>query len=463
MNFYNPNVIFEGIVQLENDPSQSNHAVRKSWVESNAIMAIHTDSSLLAETVVVNGSKQLKLKSLAVTDVNVDSTATSLANWISTNYTNGDEVQEGDMVILTNTSSSRTETYIHNGGTAGTSADFTQIEGSDVSSSEVRALLSASSGVSYNSSTGEFTANQGQIRGFFSAGSGLSYDDANGVYSLNVTSDGINEGSSNLYYSDSRSRSAISVSGGGLSYDSSTGVITASIGSDDVTEETNLFFTQARARLSLSLNTVGSEDFQLLTYNNATGALSLPISRVFNQFSAGTGLAFDGGEYSLSANTDNVQESATPTNKYFTDARARGAISVDAAGLSYNSSTGQISLTADTDDIAEGATNQYFTDSRARSALSLDSGIQNQLLNYNSSTGELSVDMDDLRKEFANQSLTANTFATLNHGLGKKFVHVSAYDANDNLVMLDVQLTDANNLKVKAGSNKTGLKIVISI
>ena len=88
MNFFNPNVIFEGIVQLENAPSQSNHAVRKDWVESNAIMAIHTDSSLLAETVVVNGSKQLKLKSLAVTDVSVDSTATSLANWISSNYSN---------------------------------------------------------------------------------------------------------------------------------------------------------------------------------------------------------------------------------------------------------------------------------------------------------------------------------------------------------------------------------------
>ena len=463
MNFFNPNVIFEGIVQLENDPSQSNHAVRKSWVESNAIMSIHTDSSLLAETVIVDGSKQLKLKSLAVTDVTVDTSATSLANWISSNYSNGDEVQEGDMIILTNTSSARTETFIHNGGSAGTAADFTEIEGSDVSATEVRSLLSASSGVSYNSTTGEFTANQGQIRGFFSAGTGLSYDDANGVYTLNVTSDGINEGSSNLYYSDSRSRSAISVSGAGISYNSSTGVISADIGSDDITEEGNLFYTNARSRNAFGLNTVGAQDVQLLSYNSATGRFSVPLSSVFGEFSAGTGLAFDGGEYSLSANTDNVPEAASPTNKYFTDTRARSAISVDTDGLAYDSSTGVIALDADSDDIAEGSTNQYFTDARARSALSLDSGIQNQLLNYNSSTGELSVDMDDLRKEFANQSLTANTFATLNHGLGKKFVHVSAYDANDNLVMLDVQLTDANNLKVKAGSNKTGLKIVISI
>ena len=146
MNFYNPNVIFEGIVQLENDPSADNHAARKSWIEQNAIMAIHTDSSLLAETQVVNGQKQLKLKSLAVTDVQVDSSAASLSAWVTANYT-GTEVQEGDMIILTATSSNRTETYIHNGGSAGTTADFTEIQGSDVSGSEVRSYFSGGTGI----------------------------------------------------------------------------------------------------------------------------------------------------------------------------------------------------------------------------------------------------------------------------------------------------------------------------
>jgi hypothetical protein len=41
-------------------------------------------------------------------------------------------------------------------------------------------------------------------------------------------------------------------------------------------------------------------------------------------------------------NADNIAEAATPTNKYFTDARARGAVSAG-AGISYNSSTGVIS------------------------------------------------------------------------------------------------------------------------
>ncbi len=414
MNFFNPNVIFEGTVQLDNDPSASNHAVRKSWLEANAIMAIHSDSSVHAETVLVGGQKQLKIKSLAITDVQVDSTETSLANWISSNYSNGNEVQEGDMIILTNTSSSRTETYIHNGGTAGTANDFTEIQGSDVSGSEVRSYFSGGTGIDYNSSTGAISANSGDIRGLFSAGSGLSYDNANGVYTFNADTDGVSEGSTNLY------------------------------------------FTQARCRGAVQADPAAGN---LLTYASASGNIGVAISSVFAQFSAGSGLAFSNGQYSLTANTDGVSEGSS--NLYFTNARAQAAISVTGDGLAK--SDGAISLTADTDDISEGSTNQYFTDARARGAVSADSGVTNQLLTYNSGTGKFSVDLDDLRKEFLNQSLTANTFLTLNHGLGKKYVQVSAYDSSDNLVQLDVQATDANNLKVKAGSNKTGMTIIISL
>jgi hypothetical protein len=43
----------------------------------------------------------------------------------------------------------------------------------------------------------------------------------------------------------------------------------------------------------------------------------------------------------------------------------------------------------DTDNLSEGSTNQYFTNTRARGAISLASGESN--LSYNSSTGELSL------------------------------------------------------------------------
>ena len=455
MKFLAPTNIFEGVVQLNNAPTADNHAVTKSYLEANSVVGIHSDSANYAELVTVDGEKKLKLKPLTITDVSVDTTQTSLANWITANYSNGDEKQEGDIIVLTAVSG-RAETYIHNGGTAGTDADWAEIEGADVTDAEVRGALSASSGIDYNSATGEFTADQGEIRGFFAAGSGLSYDSSNGTYSLNVDSDGISEGSSNLYFTDARARGAISVSGDVLAYDSSTGVISMSIDTGDVAEGSNLYFTDARARAALTVGAAGAEDVQLLT-KSAAGVMSVLLSDVFNEFSAGTGLSFDGGEYSLNATTSNIAEG---TRLYFTDARARAAISVDAAGLSYNSSTGEIALTADSDDIEEGSVNLFFTDARAQAAISADSADDNMA---SVTSGQVLVDLNDFRSEFAPQNLTANTFATLNHGLGKKIVHVSAYDADGNLVQLDVQLVDTNNVKVKSVINVTGASIVVSL
>lgn len=47
----------------------------------------------------------------------------------------------------------------------------------------------------------------------------------------------------------------------------------------------------------------------------------------------------------------------------------------------------------DTDNLSEGSTNQYFTNTRARGAISLASGESN--LSYNSTSGELSLPQVD--------------------------------------------------------------------
>jgi hypothetical protein len=92
--------------------------------------------------------------------------------------------------------------------------------------------------------------------------------------------------------------------------------------------------------------------------------------------------------------TSNVTEGA---NLYYTDARTRNAISVTGSG-SYNASTGVITVTGgvtsvntkvgdvtlNTSDVSEG-TNQYYTDTRARTAISATGN-----LNYNSGTGVMS-------------------------------------------------------------------------
>ena len=460
MQFLAPTNIFEGVVQLNQAPTADSHAVTKAYLEANAVVGIATDSANYAELVTEGGDLKLKLKPLTITDVSVDTTAASLSAWVTANYTNGDEKQEGDIIVLTAVSG-RTETWIHNGGSAGTAADFTEIEGADVTDAEIRGSLSASAGIDFNASTGEFTADQGEIRGFFAAGTGLAYDGANGTFSLDTDSDGISEGTSNLYFSESRSRNSISVSGNGISYTASTGVIDLAVDTDDVVEQagaTNKFFTDQRARDALSVATLSSSDIQLLS-KDSNGVLSVPLSGVFSQLSAGQGLSWDGGgEFSLDANTDDIAQLAGATNKFYADSLVDAHLS---GGTAIDYSAGVISFNGTTDDVSEG-TAQYFTQSRARNSISADPAAGN-MASYDSSTGEILVALSDFRSTFAPQNLTANTWATLNHGLGEKIVHVSAYDSNGDKVQLDVQLVDANNVKVKSVINITGAEIVVSL
>ena len=89
------------------------------------------------------------------------------------------------------------------------------------------------------------------------------------------------------------------------------------------------------------------------------------------------------GTVSSISNHDTDDLSEGSSNLYFTDTRARGAISVS-GDLSYDSSTGVISFTDggtdlsafDTDDLTEGATNLYFTNARVETAVDgyLDGG-----------------------------------------------------------------------------------------
>jgi hypothetical protein len=79
------------------------------------------------------------------------------------------------------------------------------------------------------------------------------------------------------------------------------------------------------------------------------------------------------GTVSSLSNHDTDDLSEGSTNQYFTNTRARNAISVS-GDLSYNSTTGEISYTSslsgfDTDDVTEGATNLYFTTARAETAI----------------------------------------------------------------------------------------------
>ena len=162
----------------------------------------------------------------------------------------------------------------------------------------------------------------------------------------------------------------------------------ASKDTGDLTEGSNLYFTNARADAritaagSANWNTAyGWGDHGAAGYQTSAG-LNAAIDSHLNQSNPTSGyvLSWNGSDYAWVTNagythsdfdnrfatktTDNLTEGAS--NLYFTNARARAAISEGSAQLSYNSGTGVLTFTqGDTDTVAEGSTNLYFTNARA--------------------------------------------------------------------------------------------------
>ena len=219
--------------------------------------------------------------------------------------------------------------------------------------------------------------------------------------------DGLSEGSSNLYFSDARARAAISVTDNGgdgsLGYDSSTGVISftgpsadevrahfstgymidlaagefsidaaefsgswdavlATKSTDDLDEgSSHLYYEDSRARAAVSVTDAGGDGS--LAYDSSTGVFTYTgpsAAEVRAHLSAGEMLEVTDGEFSIVSSefsgswddvlaTKDTDDLAEGSNLYFTDARARAAVSVTDAGgdgsLAYDSSTGVITYT----------------------------------------------------------------------------------------------------------------------
>lgn len=160
----------------------------------------------------------------------------------------------------------------------------------------------------------------------------VTYDDANGVYNFvaengvaDSTTDDLTEGSTNLYYTDARVDSYVS----------------GSMSTDDLSEGSlNLYYSDTRAR-----GAVSSGD-SFISYNSSTGVFTLDTANAAT-------VAYVDQEISDVNNTIgalSTTDITEGTNLYFTDARARSAISSGDNTLSYNSSTGV--LTANTSTLA---------------------------------------------------------------------------------------------------------------
>lgn len=146
---------------------------------------------------------------------------------------------------------------------------------------------------------------------------------------------------------------------------------TVVLDADDILETatpTNRYFTEARARASISLTTSGSSGAS--TYSSSTGVLNIPtytlaglggITATF--LSGGTGITYNSG-------TGVISYSGT----VYTDSSVRALFS-GGTGITYNSSTGAISYSG-----------TVYTDSSIRALFSGTSPIT-----YNSTTGAIGI------------------------------------------------------------------------
>tara|TARA_Y100000114_G_scaffold147071_1_gene158439 strand:+ start:752 stop:1933 length:1182 start_codon:yes stop_codon:yes gene_type:complete len=199
----------------------------------------------------------------------------------------------------------------------------------------------------------------------------------------------ISEGS-NLYYTNARADARISnnlLDEDDFASDSATNTasqqsIKAYVASqiqtkdntDEITEgSSNLYFTNARAdaRAQLKIDAlVDSAPGALDTLNELAAAMGDDANfstTVTNSIATKLASADFNSTFDTrlgTKTTDNVTEGSS--NLYFTNARARAAISESSTQLAYNSSTGVLTFTqGDTDTVSEGSSNLYFTNARA--------------------------------------------------------------------------------------------------
>ena len=205
------------------------------------------------------------------------------------------------------------------------------------------------------------------------------------LHSNQVTEDG------NLFYTDARARSAFSESVTGLDYNSTTGVLSTSTGYAIPTTASQTNWDAAYNDKINSAAVTGTTTKTLTLTQQDGGTITaswtdINTDAVTSVFGRTGAVVATSGDY----NTDLVTEGTS--SLYFTNARSRSSISLTTTGTSgaatYNSTTGVLNIpsyiggvtsvntltgavTLTTNEIAEGVNNLYFTNTRARAAISL--------------------------------------------------------------------------------------------
>ena len=123
-NNYAPQYVFKGQVQSDTAPSANNDLVRKQDVSGlSFISSIAAGSSSYLS---VSGG-ELSVSSLLISDVHVDNSQTSLANFISNESSTAANLKKGDFLVLT-AATGGSETFIVSGADGSQASNYTEVE-----------------------------------------------------------------------------------------------------------------------------------------------------------------------------------------------------------------------------------------------------------------------------------------------------------------------------------------------
>ncbi len=161
-----------------------------------------------------------------------------------------------------------------------------------------------------------------------------------------------------------------------------------------VAEGTNLYFTNARSRSSISLTTTGTSG--AATYDNITGILNVPayLGGV-TSFNTRTGaITLTSGDVTTALGFTPVTDARTITiNGTTYDLTANRSWTIASGVTSFNTRTGAIVPTAGdyTTALVTEDTNLYYTNTRSRNAISLTTTGTSGSATYDNTTGILNI------------------------------------------------------------------------
>lgn len=232
---------------------------------------------------------------------------------------------------------------------------------------------------------------------------------------------------------------------------------------DQLTEGTvNLFYTDSRARSSISVNDTGG--YGSLTYNSGTGVISfsgVSTSEIRSEFSAGTGVTINAGQISIG---QSVATTDTPTFDQITVSN-NPVNNSDVATKEYvdNATSGITPLS--TDDLPEGIVNLYYTEQRVDDHVFTTVKIDNKLIIDTSteiSTNEISNTVIDSWPK----ALYRTVKYTLQASQASKWQTLEAlviHDGSEAYITQYADVKTSDNLITSMSATVVGSQVYVSV